>query len=88
MENRNFVIHINTLKYIALFFVWIPAYSIYNWIPMANRVMLGLRLLCSTIIILKYFTPKLRVEYLLIGAYAFIEIISTYLYNRTNLFNA
>ena len=60
MENRNFVIHINTLKYIALFFVWIPAYSIYNWIQMANIVMFGLRLMCSTIIILNYFNKKFR----------------------------
>lgn len=87
MENRKFVIHINTLKYIMLFFIWIPAYSLYSFIPMANRVMLGLRLLCSIIIILKYFTLKWRIEYLLIGAYALVEIISTYLYNRVNLFN-
>ena len=36
---------------------------------------------------IKIFTLKWRIEYLLIGAYALVEIISTYLYNRVNLFN-
>lgn len=87
MKNRTFLININTLKYIIVFFVWIPAYALYNYIPMANRIMLFLRLLCSIIIIIKNFSFNWKLEYILIGAYSVIEIVSTLLYNQENLFN-
>lgn len=87
MKNRTFLININTLKYIIVFFVWIPAYALYNYIPMANKIMLFLRLLCSIIIIIKNFSFNWKLEYILIGAYSVIEIVSTLLYNQENLFN-
>lgn len=63
------------------------AYALYNYIPMANRIMLFLRLLCSIIIIIKNFSFNWKLEYILIGAYSVIEIVSTLLYNQENLFN-
>ncbi|KAF5032500.1 hypothetical protein DSECCO2_616640 [anaerobic digester metagenome] len=77
-----------TLCYIPLLFVWIPAYSIYSILPMANRLMLMLRLVCSVGIIIRFLKLKMRTEYLIILGFFLVETFSTLQHNAGNIFNA
>lgn len=86
--NRKILINKRMLIYFILLFIWIPAYSLYSFIPGANKLLLGLRLLSSIVILIKCFGTKMRKEYIILLGFCLVELITTVIHNPENLLNA
>lgn len=88
MIERKMIVSKKTITYLALLFIWLPAYSMYSFIPGAGRFLLILRLASSTIIIIKNWGMRVRKEHVIIIGFATVEIITTILNNSSELFSA
>lgn len=87
MKERKMTVSKKTITYLLLLFIWLPAYSMYSFIPGASKILLMLRLASSILILMKNWGMRIYKECLIIIGFSTIEIITTALHNSSKLLN-